>query len=231
MASKIRTFQARIAALLLADTAHFVAAPAPEGDLRVPVIVDLPGDIDSIVNQALAATGIACIVWTPSRAPKNEQRAKNRRYICRVWVKENVLLNRGKAQFARDLVGSTDATEFTLVDSADLVVGMLVQSYDFPTGTVIADILSPGSMATIVTSQGKLSSGTAPCTFTLPTYTAEEIAELVDELCDGKANGLTPHPRGNLGHIVLGDAGVIPIGGAEAAENDFEVTLETEALL
>lgn len=161
MASKIRTFQDRIAALLLADTAHFVAAPAPSGDTRVPVIVDLPGDIDSIVNEALAATGIACIVWMPSRAPKREQRAKNRRYVCSVWVKENVLLNRGA-------VGA---------------------------------------------------------------QTAEEIAELVDELCDGKANGLTPHPIGGLGTIQLGDAGVVPIGGAEAAENDWEITLETEALL
>lgn len=161
MASKIRTFQARIAALLLADTTHFVAAPAPEGDLRVPVIVDLPGDIENIVNQALAATGIACIVWTPRRAPKGEQRAKNRRYVCMVWVKENVLLNRGN-------VGA---------------------------------------------------------------QTAEEIAELVDELCDGKANGLTPYPTGNLGRIDLGEAGVAPIGGAEAQDNDFEITLETEALL
>jgi len=161
MASKIRTFQTRVAALLLADATHFVAAPAPDGDTRIPVIVDLPGDIESIVNTALASTGIAAIVWTPSRLPKHEQRAKNRRYVCRVWVKENVTLNRQ-------------------------AVGAL---------------------------------------------TAEEAAELVDELCDGKSNGLTAHPQGKLGMIALGDAGIVPIGGAEAEDNQFEVTLETEATL
>lgn len=161
MSSKIRTFQNRIAALLLADTAHFVAAPAPEGDTRIPVIVDLPGDIQSIVDNALSVTGIACVVWTPSRMPKGEQRAKNRRYVCDVWIKENVPLNRGA-------VGA---------------------------------------------------------------QTAEEAAELVDELCDGKANGLTPYPQGKLGMIVLGGAGIVAIGGAEAEDNNFTVTLETEALL
>lgn len=231
MTTKIRTFQSRIAALILADTAHFVAAPAPDGETRIPVIVDLPGDIQGIVDKALAATGIAVIVWTPSRLRKGEHRANNRRYVCRVWAVENVVLNRGKQGIDRDLIGSSGATSFTPVDSTGLVVGMLVLGYDFPAGTVITDIISPGTGATVIVSQGKLTSGTAPCTFTLPTYTAEEAAEWIDALCDGKANGLTPQPHGNLGQIVLGDAGITPIGGAEAESNEFEITFETEALL
>ena len=227
--SKLRTFQARIAALLLADARFTPADTSASG--KVPVIVDLPGDIDSVVQQALAATGIAVIVWTPSRAPKHAQRGKWRGYVCRVWVKENVTLNRGAVLAQRDLVGAGGSVSFGMIDSTGLAVGMQVQSYDFPAGTVITDIIDPGASATVIVSHAKLSSGTAPCSIGFASYTAEDIAELVDELCDGKANGLTPHPAGQLGKIVLGAAGIAPIGGAEAADNDFEVTLETEAQL
>jgi hypothetical protein len=69
-----------------------------------------------------------------------------------------------RVNVARDVIGATEATSFTM-DSTDLTVGMNVESYDFPSGAVIADIISPGTMATVVVSQGKLSSGTAPVLF------------------------------------------------------------------
>ena len=65
----------------------------------------------------------------------------------------------------RDVVGAGGATVFGPIDSTDLAVGMFVESYDFPAGTNIVDVVDPGEAATIELSHAKLSSGTAPCLF------------------------------------------------------------------
>src|SRR4030095_569814 len=64
MSAKIDLLQLRVRDLILADATHFYDAtidPPPAG--KVPVVMDLPGDIDAEIGKALAAAGIAVIVW------------------------------------------------------------------------------------------------------------------------------------------------------------------------
>lgn len=96
MASKLSLLQKRVASLVIADSAHFCDALHPVNG-RVPVLVDLPGDIDSEVAKALGKIGIIVVVMMCSFGPRDEgETTKQRRYTARVWVRENVLLNRGK---------------------------------------------------------------------------------------------------------------------------------------
>lgn len=97
MSSKLPLIQRRVADLIIADTTIFCDAADPI-DGRVPVVVDLPGDIDAEVDKALGAAGIVVIVWQASFGPIVEgETSKQRRYEVRVWVRENVVLNRAVA--------------------------------------------------------------------------------------------------------------------------------------
>jgi hypothetical protein len=100
MSSRIRTFQSQILALLLADAqARFAngADPAADPD-KISVIADLPGDIEASVAKAVNQLGVAVILWTPERGPvpDMERVSHMRKYLCRVWVRENVTLNRAR---------------------------------------------------------------------------------------------------------------------------------------
>jgi hypothetical protein len=117
--SAIRSIQARIASLILADTARFAAAPSAADlvDGAEPaaglcnVILDLPGDIQTGIDRALAATGIVVIVWTPSYTLPEGELGRHRKFLTRVWVVENVTLNRAAvgALAAEDLLEAIDA--------------------------------------------------------------------------------------------------------------------------
>lgn len=160
-ALNLQIFQQRIAALICADTEHFVASPAEAGDTRVPVIVDIPGNIDEGIEKALGEVGLIVVVSPTSWKKQGPQRAKARKYLSMVFVRENAILNRGA-------VGAA---------------------------------------------------------------TADVVAAQIDLLCDGKANGLTPHPTGTLGMITIGESGGEPIGGYDADLYEYTVRFETEALL
>jgi hypothetical protein len=119
--SIIRRLQAQIGTLIVADDSFAVAPSAEQilegaepDDTRASVIIDVPGDIDTVVDKALAAVGIGVIVWTPSyNAVDKVNRGGSRKYTLRIWVKENVTLNRART-------GALTAEE--LVEKIDLLV-------------------------------------------------------------------------------------------------------------
>jgi hypothetical protein len=163
--SKIRLFQQRIAELICADGDRFAVAPSAEATVegedpaahRANVIVDLPGDVVTLIDRALVTAGIGVIVITPSILSVGEPRAKARKLICQVWVQENIIVNREG-------------------DDAN---------------------------------------------------TAEELAELIDDLVDGKPSGLMRAQAGELGLIRLAEEGIVPGPGKDDL-NEFIVTFETE---
>lgn len=138
MASKLSLFQRRVADLIIADNAHFCDALHPVPG-KVPVLVDLPGDIDSDVSKAIGKASVIVIVLMASFGPRDEgETTKQRRYAVRVWVQEKVVINRSK----------------------------------------------PGAS------------------------TADECCEFIDDLVDGKWNGITPQQTTKHGIISLADDGV-----------------------
>lgn len=119
MSSRIRTLQARVITLILTDS-RFAVAPSAQAMIegaeldatKIPVIADLPGDIATVVDRALAATGLAVIVWTPSYLPaETGAKSGQRTFRVRAWIMENVTLNRATegAATAEECVEAIDA--------------------------------------------------------------------------------------------------------------------------
>ena len=126
------------------------------------------GTIDMIVEVGATAAngGIAVPTWTQVFAPRIPLTPAMALHQFGLAIERKLVLG----PVSRDLAGATDQLTFA-ADTRGLAVGMSVASYDFPAETTIAAINVVGEAGELVVSHGKLSSGTAPCVFTLVTLT------------------------------------------------------------